>query len=142
MLLNIVEERVYIGQTKHTVLKRIAEHWSNADHDLQTPLSHAMRKWPQQEYWTYVVLQNCYSTDELNSSEERWINYCCSADTAIGYNVHRTAHVLPVQHTSKPKEKKVSAFSLLTPEEKSEFFRNCGKKGALKAAENIMLRSS
>lgn len=123
MLLNVVEERAYIGQTNMTFGDRLNLHKESAKGGSDAPLHVAMRRWPDDWTWTYVILQNCYTQDELDKAEEAWIAYCCTADTGVGYNVHRTCHR---GGTQQPKERKRAPIT----DEQREFYRQCGMKGA------------
>jgi hypothetical protein len=160
MLLNEVEERCYVGSTEKTVIARLAEHWALARGGARSPLHEAMNRWPHDEYWTYVVLQNCYSLEELSEAEERWISHCHSADTGVGYNVHRTVHGgsrKQPQMTEQRREffrecgrrggsagrvvspktlarrERQARLAVMTDEERTEFFRECGRRGAVKS---------
>lgn len=122
MLLNLIEERAYVGQTVKPVLERLKEHRDNGRRGMQSPLHQAFRRWPELEYWTYVVLQNCYSEAELDAAEGHWIDYCCTADTGVGYNVHRTAHGAS------------SRKHIDLTEEQRQVLREAGKRGAAASA--------
>lgn len=116
MLLNVIEERAYVGQTTKTLKERLATHAESVKLGSRAPVHEAMRRWPQPEYWLNVVLQNCYDQEELDRCEEAWIERCCSADTGVGYNTHRTV-------ATKKQRAPIS-------EEQRDFFRQCGQKGA------------
>jgi len=88
----------------------------------RAPIHEAMRRWPDKWAWTEVVLQNCYSQEELDKAEEDWISHCCSADSGIGYNVHRTCH--GGKHTMTIRTRRPMS------EEQREFYSIQGKKGA------------
>jgi len=121
MKLNLIEERVYVGQTNMTVADRFKLHDEAVKGGHQDPLHKAMRRWPENWAWTYVVLQNCYSQEELNAAEDYWIEYTCCTDPMVGYNVQRTSNNI--------QERYVKSRAPVT-EEQREFYRIQGKKGA------------
>lgn len=125
MLLNIIEERAYVGQTTTTPNDRLHLHFEQVKEGSQAPVHEALRKWPEKEWWIMVVLQNCYDQEELDRAEESWIKYCHSADSAVGYNIRRTV--------STPVQRPMS-------EERREFFRECGRRGAAKSKANAAKR--
>lgn len=121
MLLNEVEERCYIGQTTKTLETRLSEHWAAAKDGSNTRLHEAMRRWDDRSFWTHVVLQNCYEAEQLDPIEAMWIELCGSKDHTVGYN----------ERLGSP-EKKRTAQPPMT-EERREFFRECGRRGAAKS---------
>ena len=121
MMLNTIEERAYIGQTKMTMAARIKLHHEEVAEGSRTPIHTAMRRWDSEDFWLCVVLQNCYTEDELNRSEELWIERCHTAESGVGYNVKRVA-------TGGKKQAPMSP-------ERREFFRECGRRGAQRSKE-------
>lgn len=119
MLLNVIEERAYVGQTVQTLAHHTKEHW-DAAHKGDTSILHAaMRKWDEPWCWTCVVLQNCYNQEQLDASETWWINELCTREPGVGYNAR------PGTFKRSPKD----ARAALTDQE-LDFYRECGKKGA------------
>jgi hypothetical protein len=129
MLLNEVEERCYVGQTTKTLEAWLSEHWDSVRAGSQTRLHTAMRQWNDQCFWTYVVLQYCYEPAQLDASETLWIRSCDLLDPAIGYN----------ERGGSP-EKQRRAQPRMS-EERREFFRECGRKGAAKSKAIVVARS-
>lgn len=148
MLLNVVEERVYIGQTTQAFAARLKEHREQARSNEDNALYDAMRRWDNECWWEYVILENCFDQDELDAAERRWIRYCNARDRAVGYNTQlppeKEKHFIldeerelydaigdthSVRASVAKTSKKPSAFSQMSAGEKREFFRECGKRG-------------
>lgn len=172
MYLNQITEMVYIGSSKYGLAYRHKQHLKICKQDKKSKFHKALSLWPIELWDIFVLehcnseseldaaetkwIKECNALDSnvgYNSYDSRYLRSAIAGGEAMKKRIFTEEErnlkseigklgAKLRQHTSNPKEKKVSAFSLLTPEEKSEFFRNCGKKGALKAAENIMLRSS
>lgn len=88
MIINLITERAYIGQTRKALNTRLNEHFEDAQRYFSSaPLHEAMRKYPEHDIWDAVVLQNCYDQQQLDIAERYWIEYCNTRDGAIGYNV-------------------------------------------------------
>lgn len=139
MLLNEIEERCYVGRTKGPMTARINQHWQDALHGTsKAPLHEAMRRWDDRSLWTEVVLQSCYSDDELNAAEAAWIELCSSREGGVGYNVKDESRSLGrttkrvVSLTTKKLEK--GAWSMMSADARREYLRDCGRKGAALSA--------
>lgn len=78
---NLVNEKIYIGQTTRTLKQRMAEHKSSTD----TAIGHAINKYGLENFHTEIV-EECETLDELNEREIFWIvHYDCIAPK--GYNL-------------------------------------------------------
>ena len=126
MLLNLIEERAYVGQTVNTVNQRVKGHWDDTKKGDDSILHTAMRKWDDPSLWTYVVLQNCYSQQELDVAEAWWIRELCTVEPGVGYNSKQGSSVV--------KRSPRDARSALTTAE-LDFYRACGHAGAEKQRE-------
>lgn len=133
MLINLIEERAYIGQTTLTLNDRLNMHDRQVKELSQAPVHEAMRRWPEKDLWLAVVLQNCYDQIELDRCEERWIERCHTAEYGVGYNVQRTCH------GTSEKQKRIAADM---SEEQREKFREWGRKGARVSAQRKRLSIS
>lgn len=87
MITNLITERAYIGQTIKSPSVRLNEHFDAAFSGSDALLHRTMRDYPQRDVWDIVVLQTCDSAEDLNDAERRWIEYCSTRDSAVGYNV-------------------------------------------------------
>lgn len=121
MLLNTIEERCYVGQTVKTAEARWKEHWDDARGGDSSAVHAAMRKWDDRElWWTYVVLQHCYSQEELDAAEAAWIEKCSAREPGVGYNARAERFV------RSPRDARTG----LTDKER-RFYREQGMKGAV-----------
>jgi group I intron endonuclease len=78
---NTVNNKVYIGQTKHSLSKRKHQHKYNKS----TAIGAAIRKYGQDNF-IFEVLEQCFSHDHMNEREIFWIKeYDCLAPK--GYNL-------------------------------------------------------
>ncbi len=132
MLMNLIEERCYIGQTTGALSDRFDAHWESSKAGSSTFLAASLRKWDDPSFWEATVLQRVGSLDSLNAMETFWIDECSARDPAVGYNM-------------KPgvpkKQQHDSPLAGLTPEQRRDFFRECGKKGAAASAGDVEPRS-
>lgn len=141
MLLNTVTERAYVGATDKPLAERWARHLKDAAHGSEWPVHAAIREWPE-EFWTIVVLCNCYSVSELSAAELAWKTHCCTEDPRVGYNdpLNKTSYAVTVQNGKKGGNPLTSGGTSpksplygLTPEERREYFREAGRRGAAKS---------
>lgn len=133
MLINLIEERAYIGQTTLTLNDRLNMHDRQVKDLSLAPIHEAMRRWPEKDLWLAVVLQNCYDQFELDRCEEYWIERCHTAECGVGYNVQRSCH-----GTSEKQKHTATNMS----EEQREKFREWGRKGAKQARINRALNTT
>lgn len=84
LLRNLINGRVYVGQTKGSLSFRWKRHQSTAKHS-QAPIHKALRKYGAQ---TFAVeeLEQCLDAASLNTAESRWIAHFGSNLRAVGYN--------------------------------------------------------
>lgn len=147
MLLNLIEERCYVGQTKGTLKERVASHWEQARGGGTSILNEAMRKWDAPHFWEAVVLQRCTSEFALDDMETYWIDELSSRTPGVGYNARpgqgkelteeqreyfrragREGAKASMGLVPK-KPKRVSPLAGMTDEQKRAFFSECGKRG-------------
>jgi len=135
MLLNTVTEKIYIGATKGTLLDRWAAHLKAASAGSECQLHHAIRSWPS-EFWEVVVICNCYSEQEMSDAEQAWQRRCDALNPSVGYNESRISYSIAQKHGGDPLTavtKPGSPLSGLTIEERREYFRAAGRRGAAKS---------
>ncbi len=70
-LTNIINNKKYIGQTKHTIEYRIKDHFANRKNPT-IPLHKAIKKYGKDKF-DYEILCYCYSRNELNNKEKEFI---------------------------------------------------------------------
>lgn len=64
---NLIEHKIYVGQTKRTLEERFNEH-KKAD----TYIGNAVRKYGEENFLC-IVLEECETQEELNEAEIKWI---------------------------------------------------------------------
>lgn len=108
MLLCLVTDMVYVGQTKHSVERRFAAHCANARKGSRSRLCEALRTYGR-ECFEAVVLERCQTQDELNRSERYWIEYCSSREPGVGYNDEPGGNVRELSDEARAKCKAAAA---------------------------------
>lgn len=136
---NEATERSYVGATALSLEARVKQHWKCAKAGWKAPLYVAMREWPK-EFWISAVLQNCYNVHELDVLERMWMDALWTRDPAVGYNAQDGNYVASHNSDHKPKSDVRASmrmfnkpFNELTPEERKQFFKECGRKGAIRS---------
>lgn len=89
-LVNLINGKVYIGQTRQTLNKRRNSHFRNT---CNKHLRSALNKYGKQNF-TILTLESIYEKDVyynlfddiLNIKERYWINYYNSLNPLFGYN--------------------------------------------------------
>jgi hypothetical protein len=132
MLINVITEKAYVGQTQKSLAERWKDHKRSAAEGSDSPLHTAIREWNNDELWDRVVLQVCYSIEQLNQAEEVWMTACSTRDGAVGYNVRR---VIGVSYDNvetgmlASKNPNTCRPRADMSEELLEYFRQCGRRG-------------
>ena len=78
---NTVNQKVYIGQTKDTIVRRFGKHLSSC----QYVIGKAIRKHGSHNF--YVEMLEEVNIDKLNEREMYWINLFNSTNNKFGYNM-------------------------------------------------------
>lgn len=148
MILNEATEMSYVGRTTSTLEDRWAGHVNAAERGSNLPFHVAIREWGT-EVWTRVILQHCSTEKELKIAEGNWIDYLCTREPAVGYNVAYVPSALSdasrwVDRMSL-RDARNGARSASNPrsarprsemtEEQIQFFRECGRRGAKPRSE-------
>ena len=84
---NIVNGKIYIGKTRHTLAQRWNDHKKAARKFINRRLCNAMNKYGYSKFKMSLVEQ-CKSLDELNTREKYYIATYHSMNKDIGYNMH------------------------------------------------------
>lgn len=151
MLLNSVNDMVYVGQTTKPLNVRLTEHRGAAKRGNAGLLYVDVREcgW---DVFEVVVLERCDTIEQLNAYERLWIKETSACDHGVGYNQRDGGHNKRLteetraacreagrrgatQKAKDPKKRRDSALDGKTPEERREFFRECGRKGAKTSAQ-------
>lgn len=104
---NLINHKVYIGQSKH-----ISERWRAHRTKYQVEDSHlyrSMRKYGINNF-TFTIIEEC-SLEELNTREKYWIAYYDSTNKDKGYN--RTEGGQDAVHCSLTKEQIEEIYQML-----------------------------
>lgn len=81
---NIVNDKIYIGQSIRPIEKRFQRHINDAINNiLDTHLARAIRKYGKENF-TLELIDTANNQDELNQKEQYWIRYYNSVNN--GYN--------------------------------------------------------
>jgi group I intron endonuclease len=84
MLQNLVNGKVYVGQTKSPP-KRKATHFYNARRGIARPLYAAIRKYGVENF-SFEVLEECID-EVVNDREQHWVAHFDSFNPEKGYNL-------------------------------------------------------
>lgn len=85
---NIVNGKIYIGQTTNSLDCRKAQHFSEtrSDKKKNTYFHNAIRKYGEAAFM-FEEIDSAESIEELNEKETYWISYYNSTDKNVGYNL-------------------------------------------------------
>ena len=144
MLVNVITEKAYVGQTQKSLAERWRDHKKQAMGGSTAPLHVAMREWNNDDLWDRVVLQCCYSVAQLDEAEEAWTEACSTRDGAVGYNAKKQSPV--PEHPGSIETGKLAFHNpnaarpkALMSEEERQKFREWGKKGAAASKKKCKL---
>lgn len=84
---NLLNNKFYIGKTKHPIDKRYYNHLWCVDNknDVTCKIHNAIRKYGKENF-KIELIDTCYSEEELNEKERYWIEKLNSRDPEVGYN--------------------------------------------------------
>lgn len=82
---NLVNNKIYIGQTTNSLNIRKTQHISDARNNSDMLLHKAIRKYGEDAF-KWEVIDKAYSKEELNNKEKYWIVYYKSNQKEYGYN--------------------------------------------------------
>lgn len=125
---NITSQKRYIGQTIQPLHKRIYQHFHQAKKGVDTPLYHALRKYPKNNF-KIELIEECDKLI-LDEREKYWINYYQTF--AEGYNCNNGGQgSTGLKHTEETKKKMSS----------SKKGKPSGRKGKINSIESNKKRS-
>lgn len=81
---NIKNNKVYIGQTIHTLEKRKRNHYASTSGC--TYFSHALHYYDEKD-WVWEIIDEAKTREELNEKERYWIKFYDSKNAEKGYNL-------------------------------------------------------
>jgi group I intron endonuclease len=82
---NLINGKVYIGQTINSLNRRISNHYKDSKKSNYSFMN-ALRKYKRED-WNWDIIDNAYDLDQLNLKEEFWIIFFDSINKNIGYNL-------------------------------------------------------
>lgn len=82
---NIVNDKVYVGQTHVSIKLRFQNHLSAARRGLDYIIGKAIRKYGEDKFYV-ELLEECL-IEELNEREQYWISFFKATDNKFGYNI-------------------------------------------------------
>ncbi len=85
IIINIMNKKVYIGQTVRTLRERWNEHLKDARRGDQRHLYRSMRFYGSRNFKLEIIEK--FKIDKLNDRERYWIAYYNSRDRDFGYNL-------------------------------------------------------
>jgi group I intron endonuclease len=83
---NLINKKVYIGQTVQLIRKRWARHICNARKKINKPLYNAINKYGKENF-IIEEIEKCQFYNQLNERERFWINFYKSTQINFGYNI-------------------------------------------------------
>lgn len=83
---NIINNKVYIGQTVNSLSVRKAQHERSHEYGYKTAFSNAIRKYGKENF-KWEVIYETDSMEDLNEKESYYIEYYKSLVTENGYNL-------------------------------------------------------
>lgn len=98
-ILNLVNNKIYIGQTKNTIERRFKAHLSEARNGANGYLNAAIRKYGEDSF--IVVQIEEIPDEEMNERERFWISKYDTTNRENGYNIHpggNSGHITQPNH--------------------------------------------
>jgi group I intron endonuclease len=86
-IVNLINEKVYVGSAQRTIEKRWREHKNNLKRNKGN--RHLQRSWDKygSSNFSFVVIENVEDLSLLYEREEYWINELKACDEKFGYNI-------------------------------------------------------
>lgn len=100
LITNLVNGKVYVGQTVRTLNIRWYMHKYDADRDEQFPICRAIRKYGIDAF-TIRQIDKAESREQADFLEMSWIFLMDSRNKGIGYNVREGGNSSPMAQTTK-----------------------------------------
>ena len=127
MILNEATEMSYVGKCIGTLEDRWHTHVDDAEKGSTTRFHTAIREWGA-DVWTPVVLQRCYTEQELDVAEGNWIAYLDTCDPHVGYNTRQPKNSYDLLVAWLSSGVRPDGVKPKLSEARREFFRQCGLK--------------
>lgn len=98
-IVNRLNNKIYIGQTKREIFKRFSDHMSHAIHskrpnDLKCALYIAVREYKPENFGVELLEEFEGTRYQADKKEIEWIAKLDSCNPEIGYNVDKGGHVI------------------------------------------------
>jgi group I intron endonuclease len=133
---NLVNGKGYVGVTRETPEMRWRKHVSAARTSRRIPLHHAIRKYGENSF-EVLVLEKHTVAEEMYASEVRMIEFLCTRDDTVGYNVTAGGEsgFYGGRHTDEAKAKLSAAFKGRKISEKQKQQISAANKGRKRTPE-------
>lgn len=98
-ILNTENDKIYIGQTKNSVLSRFKAHLSEARNNRPGYLNEAIRKYGEDAFVVEIIEE--IDDDSMNERERYWIAKLDANNREVGYNIHaggNSGHITHPEH--------------------------------------------
>jgi group I intron endonuclease len=136
---NIINQKVYIGQTKRDLRIRKIEHKSHSKNGSKMRFNLAIQEYGFNNF-DWEVLKLCYSKTEANLSEVHFVSFYQSTDVEKGYNLEDGGWDSKRHIETIEKIKRAHTGKKLSTEVKEKIgLSNKGKKMSIEAKEKIRL---
>ena len=86
LILNLINGKMYIGQTKFSLMKRWKNHIAHSRDGRDTYFANTIKKYGSKSFWLFTIEENL-SLEEANEREEFWIKYYDTCNKTHGYNL-------------------------------------------------------
>ena len=140
---NILNQKIYVGQTIHTLEKRKSQHERahRYSHSKNFIFSRAIKKYGKENF-TWEIIDSATSIDELNKKEIFWIEKLNSlAENGLGYNEkyggnnHKHSHITKSKIKNSQKGSKSHRFGKVGSE-------NAQSKKVINITDNVIYESA
>jgi len=85
LIRNLINNKLYVGQTKFSIDTRWKQHCRKAKRKPTTHFEHAINKYGEGNF-SRIQIDCSDSLKELDNKEIHWINFYKTSDSSIGYN--------------------------------------------------------
>ena len=134
-------EMLYIGKTRGRLCDRFRKHVKDANTGCSSRLAQEIRCLGPEAFECFTLC-TCSTADEMSRLEAAWIEYTSADDHALGYNDRRETVEPDIKRTAKREADRLrhERWNAMNADERREFLRECGRKGAAASARKIAER--
>src|ERR1700751_1241615 len=134
---NLINNKIYIGQTKKSIQQRFSSHLHDSKSNLTNCYIHkAIRKYNKENFKIEVITEGDYNKEFLDELEKHYIHLYNSRNRNIGYNIAKGGsglqYIMTNEIKNKIREKVKGNKNWLNKEHKLE--------SKLKISENLKIK--